>query len=175
MCFLSFPINLPASSDVPRSYQSARLPQIKTNVSNAGTNGFWTLAPILTTWSQLTWGDNMCKSVLSVKSKKKKHKWDLNDIWKQLLLASDVFVCEDKGPLSTYQTASEEARKATVFVFILGPPFAILQRISTFVSSDRSSLCHCASLQVWHPQLLPFVTQPGNTIVTVTLDRNNRN
>ena len=39
MCFLTFPINLAASSNVPPPYQSPRLPHIKTNVSSAETKG----------------------------------------------------------------------------------------------------------------------------------------
>ena len=50
---------------------------------------------------------------------KKRFEWYLKATLGGITTASDVFVCEDKGPLSTYQTHSEEARKATVFVFLL--------------------------------------------------------
>ena len=176
MCFLTFPINLAASSNVPLSYQSPRLPHFKTNVSSASLK-----IPRRNKWLGGTWFiSNMCKvSVFTylyftyfwtmansmkcpLSTVHSKVKSSTNDIW--MIFESNscwLLMClsaEDKGPLSTYQTRSEEARKATVFVFLLGRLLQLLQRVWNCVSSERSSLCYCHYATAASPTLFLSLT-----------------
>ena len=166
MCFLTFPINLAASSNVPLSYQSPRLPHFKTNVSSASLK-----IPRRNKWLDGTWFiSNMCKvsvfiylyftyfwtvansikcPLSTVHSEIKKNQAQMRFEWYlKATLAGFWCVCllRTKGHLALTRLAVRRQEKP-LYLYLYLAAFCSFTACLQVCGSDRSSLCYCVSLR----------------------------